>query len=229
MKVIRTRAGARLVEAGTVVSEILRKPGPSHTLFDVLAATVAALAPGPRVLVLGFAGGGIVAPLRAMGFSHAIEAVDLSLDGARLFRELSEAWSGEVRVHQAEASGWIRKDRRRWDLVVEDLFLDGPKGMAKPEVCRTLVPALLARRLGPQGVAVVNVLPEPGASWDRLITPLAAPYPQRHVVALDDYENKLVVACHRDLGGARGVSRALRAALRSIGSKQARRISVASH
>lgn len=227
MKLIRTRNGARLVEAGTVVSEILRAPGPSHTLFDVLAAAAAALTPGPRVLLLGFAGGGIVAPLRAMGFDGELEAVDLSLDGARIFRELSAAWAGEVRVHPAEASAWIGNDLRRWDLVVEDLFLDGPSGMAKPDVCRAQLPRLLARRLGPRSVAVVNVLPVPGLAFRELVQPLVAPYPRRLVVHLDEYENKLVLG-GRALAGARAVSHALRGALRGIGSKQARRISVES-
>jgi len=226
VKVIRTRAGARLVEAGTVVSEILREPGPSHTLFDVLAAAVAALSPGPRVLLLGFAGGGTVPPLRAMGFEGAIEAVDLSTEGAKLFREVAGGRAGEVRIHRAEASAWLRADRRLWDLIVEDLFLDGPRGMAKPEVSRTSLPRLLARRLATSGVAVVNLLPERGRTWRDLTGPLAEPHLVRRVVTLADYENKLLLAGSA-LPGAREISSRLRAALRAIGSKQAERISVA--
>jgi hypothetical protein len=99
--------------------------------------------------------------------------------------------------------------------------------MAKPEVCRTQLPRLLARRLAPNGVTVVNVLPVSGVAWEALVAPLVAPYRARLLVTLEDYENKLALGAQR-LGSAREVSLALRAALRSIGSKQARRISVAS-
>lgn len=225
MKVIRTRTGARLTEAGTVLSEVLREPGPSHTLFDVLAAAIAALAPGPRVALLGFAGGGLVAPLRAMGFGHPIDAIDLSLEGARVFRELSGRWAGTVRIGRAEASGWLAGKRSSFDLVVEDLFLDGPAGMAKPDVSRTVIPGRIARALGRSGVVVVNALPVRSVPWSEVLAPLVAPWPERLVVRLDEYENRLALG-GRSLGSAREVSARLRGALRGIGSRQARRIAV---
>ena len=63
MRIVRTRRGARLVERGLVLSEILGEPGPTHSLFDVLAVAVAALG-GSRTLVLGCAGGGVVAKIQ---------------------------------------------------------------------------------------------------------------------------------------------------------------------
>ena len=69
MRIVRLRRRARILDGPDVLSEILDHPGPTDTMFDVLAACVAAFAPGPRVAILGFAGGGIVAPLRAMGFA----------------------------------------------------------------------------------------------------------------------------------------------------------------
>ena len=113
VKVVRTRRGIRLVQQGLVLSEIRTTPGPTDSLFDVLAATIAALAPGPDVALLGFAGGGLVAPLRAMGFGHPLEAVDLSLVGEALFRAHSGPWVGRVTVHEDEASRWLRSRRRR--------------------------------------------------------------------------------------------------------------------
>ena len=77
MKIERTRRGARIIDDDVVLSEILARPGPTHSLFDVLAAAVAAFAPGPRFAMLGFAGGGMIAPLRAMGCDIPVRAVDL--------------------------------------------------------------------------------------------------------------------------------------------------------
>ena len=111
MRIVRTRRGLRLLEGDVILSELLARPGPTHCLFDVLAACVAALAPGPRIALLGFAGGGIVAPLRAMGFPHAIEAVDLDPTGEKLFRELARHWAGEVRVARMDALEWLAREQ----------------------------------------------------------------------------------------------------------------------
>jgi hypothetical protein len=224
-RVVKTRRGLRLVEAGTVVSEVLAKPGPTHTMFDVLAATVAALAPGPRVALLGFAAGGIVAPLRAMGFAHPLDAVDLSLDGARVFRRLGARWCGPLEVARGDASTWLRARRSRFDCIVEDLFRDGPTGMAKPEICGTMLPRLLRQRLSARGIAITNTLPVRGVSWPRVFAPLAAPFAEAYVVVLADYDNRFLVA-GRALGGAARVSARIRRALRAIGSRQARRFRV---
>lgn len=225
MRVVTTRRGARLVEAGTVLSEVLAEPGPTHTFFDVLAAAVAALSPGRRVALLGFAGGGLVAPLRAMGFPFPLEAVDLSLEGAGVFRGLSSRWAGRVAVSEDDAALWLARRRGRYDLILEDLFAGGPRGMVKPEVSFTTLPPLMRRRLRRSGVAVFNTLPEPGKSWQRVREPLLRPFSRSCTVLLDEYENRLLLA-GAGLPGAREVSRRLRESLGSIGSRQAGRIRV---
>ncbi len=213
------------MQAGTVLSEVLAAPGPTHTLFDVLAGVVAALSPGPRIALLGFAAGGIVAPLRSMGFEHALQAVDLSREGERVFRKLSRVWAGRVILARADASRWLARRRGRYDLILEDLFLEGPQGMVKPEVSFGALPSLIRSRLAPRGVAVINTLPVAETPWRKVLAPLAAPFREAYVVQMDDYENRLLVA-GRGLGGARAVSERVRTALRRIRSQQAGRISV---
>lgn len=225
MKIVKTRRGLRLLEDDAILSELLARPGPTHCLFDVLAACVKALAPGPRVALLGFAGGGVVAPLRAMGFPHAIEAVDLDPTGEKLFRELSRHWAGDVRVARMDALDWISRHGAEFDVIVEDLSVPSPAGTVKPAASFAQLPALVHGRLKPEGVAVTNVLPQPGSSWDALIGPVARPYARAAVIDLLEYENRIVI------GGAAlmetaDLSRRIRAALDAIGSVQARKISV---
>ena len=66
MRIKRTRRGAQMLQGGAILSEILAEPAATHSVFDLLAALVHLLAPGPRVAMLGFAGGGMLAPLRAL-------------------------------------------------------------------------------------------------------------------------------------------------------------------
>jgi spermidine synthase len=203
-----------------VLSEVQSSPGATHTLFDVLAASIAALAPGPRVAVLGFAAGGLIAPLRAMGFGHPLEAVDLSLDGERVFRALSAGWCGDVTVHQADAQAWLQRRRRPFDLILEDLSGDAGEGVTKPAVSLDVLPRLMAERLRPGGLAVTNVLPVPGRPWTRLLPHLAAPFGHARVLEFDDWENRLLI-CGAELASARAVGTRLRRHLRAIGSAEA--------
>ncbi|MHC4956846.1 MAG: hypothetical protein ACYTGN_00625 [Planctomycetota bacterium] len=225
VRVEKTPRGARLVQDDVTLSEILDHPGATHTLFDVLAACVAALAPGPRFAMLGFAGGGMVAPLRGMGFDGPVEAVDLSRSGEDLFRELSSGWCGDVRLAQDDAVGWLRRQRRPFDVIVEDISTPSPAGVVKPYDSFDALPELMHERLPPSGVAIINLLPLPGTSWDSLIARVAHPWNSALVVHLDEYENRIVIAGD-DLPGAAGVSRTLRAALATVKSNQARLISV---
>jgi hypothetical protein len=223
MEVVRTARGARIVEGDVILSEILAAPGPTHSLFDVLAACVAALAPGPRCALLGFAGGGIVAPLRAMGFPHPLLAVDLSRDGERVFRRLSGGWAGSVRLAQDDAVAWLRRQRRAFDLIVEDLSVPSPAGTVKPYASFDSLPALVRSRLRRHGVAVTNLLPLAGTSWDALLARVALPHRRAVVLTLDEYENRFVLAGHA-LPTAAEVSLRIRRALRGMGSYQAARI-----
>ena len=225
MKVIRTRRGARLEQDGLIVSEVLSQPGATDTLFDVLAATIAALSPGPRVAMLGFAAGGIIAPLRAMGFGHPIQACDLSIDQVPLFRELSEPWCGDVEVARSEAGAWLRRQRQPWDLIFEDLSARVDGEGTKPAVSLDVLPPRMAKRLAPGGLAITNVLPVPGRPWSELLPHLAAPFACAHVVHLDAWENRVLI-CAEDLPPARDVGDRLRRHLIVLGSHEAGGLSV---
>ncbi len=218
IEIVRTRRGARLVQDDAVLSEILARPGPSHGVFDVLAAAIAAFASGPRCLILGFAGGGVIAPLRAMGYLHPIDAVDRSPSGQEVFLELSSEWAGEVRLHRAEAAAWLRRHRRRWDVILEDLSVPSPDGVVKPAISHDPLPGLIRRRLAPGGVAITNLLPRPGFSWAQLAGPVARAHAHALLVILRDYENRILLA-GQGLLSAWHASRRLRGALRLAGSR----------
>jgi SAM-dependent methyltransferase len=226
LKALTTRRGARLLHGGHVVSEILREPGPTHSLFDVLAACAVCLGPGRRIALLGFGGGSVVAPLRAMGGGHALRAVDLSLPAWRAFRALGGTWAGDLRVTIGEASAWLRR-QRAFDAVIEDLSLPVPGDLVMPGVCFDPLPGLIAARLRPGGVAVVNAFTPPAGDWNRLLRRLLVRGSRAQVVLLADFDHRLLLLGRR-LPPARSVARRIRAALETIDSRQAERFSVRS-
>lgn len=225
MKILKTERGVRIVQGDAVLSEVLDEPGPTHSVFDVLAAAVAELAQGPAVALLGFAGGGIVAPLRAMGWDGALDAVDLDPTGEQVFREISSRWCGEVRFHRAEATDWLRRSDRRFDLVVDDLSVPLRGEITKPRVSVEVLPERIRRRLRPGGAAVANALPVPGLSWSALQDRLRGAAVDARVILFDEFENRVVLAS-AELPDAADLSRRLRRRLRAIDSSIAGAISV---
>ncbi len=225
MRFVKTRRGARIEQDGLILSEVLSRPGATHTLFDVLAACVSALAPGSRAAILGFAAGGVIAPMRALGYGHPIDAVDLDLEGETLFRDLSRPWCGSVHVERGEASAWLRARRTKYDVILEDLSAPTPRGVTKPGVSLDVLPELMKRRLRPRGLAIVNVLPVPGWPWTALLPHLAAPFASAQVVLLEEWENRVLLLGDA-LDPARENSKRVRHALAMIGSREATGLSV---
>ncbi len=225
--VVRTRRGARLVLGRDVVSEIHAQPSATHSLFDVLAALVDVFGAERATAVLGFAGGGLIAPLRAMGNTGALEAVDLSEEAAAVFREVCGDWVEPIAITHAEAATWLGAQRRRFDFILDDLSIPGPGGMTKPSVTFDTLPELAAHKLLPNGVVAVNLLPEVGRTWQDMFDTLARPWRRTLVVRIDDYMNQIFLG-GPGLGTARQVSNALSAALSAIGSRETSMISVRS-
>jgi hypothetical protein len=224
---VPTRRGARLLVAGHVMSEILAQPGPTHSLFDLMAAGAAWLAPGRRLALLGFGGGSIVAPLRALGWWEEIEAVDLSLAAALAYARTAGDALGPVRVTLADAARWLRARRAPLDAIVEDLSVPSAGGdeLLMPDVCFEALPALIGKRLAPRGLALVNVFSPGREGWDVALARLVPRGFKALVVEADDFDHRLLIL-GRSLPSPVTVSRALRSALASIRSRQRERFSV---
>lgn len=225
MKIERTKRGARIRDDDVVLSEILAEPGATHSLFDLLAAAVAALGRGPRIAMLGFAGGGMVAPMRAMGCDHPLQCVDLSDEAEPIFRELSSDWAGEVTLDIEYAEHWLLRRRGKYDVIIEDLSVPSPIGTVKPYVSFDALPAMIHKRLKRTGVAVTNLLPLPGTSWEAIEAQVAAPYRCAFAIELDEYENRVLIAGD-DLPDARAVGGQIRSALRELESDMLRQMRV---
>ena len=226
MQVLKTRRGARLVHDGHVVSEVLARPGPTHSIFDVLAAGMC-LHPSPssRIGLLGFAGGGVLAPLRAMGSTACVHAVDLSLKAAPLFRQLCGQWAKPFQLTEKDALLWLEQGRQRFDVLVEDLSIQVPHDVTKPDVSLLGLPRAMSRRLAQGGVVVVNALPVPGLSWAALTHALTHPFPTVQAVEVRGFSNRVLLA-GAHLPNARAVGEMLRFFLGGIGSQLADGVAV---
>jgi len=215
-----TLRGYRIRQNGCVLSEVLRRPGPTNSVFDVLAAATAVMAPGPEVGLLGFAGGGMVAPLRRAGCKARIRAVDLSRQGYDLFARLSSSWCGSVEFTEGDAVAWLKERRGGFDVVIEDLSVPVSGDVEKPEISWTELPGLIRSSLRPGGVAITNLLKSGGMNWGEFTGRFTGGYRRALVVHLREFENRILIAGDFDHSAA-WVSRRLKVCLRKIGSDQA--------
>ena len=213
------------MQHGCVLSMTLRKPGPTHSVFDVLAALIHLLAPGPMVALLGFAAGGLIPPLRALGGHHTIAGVDLARAGYDLFLEYQNGWHGKVTFQNAEAGRWLHQSDSRWNMIIDDLSIDSEDDVVKPPETFDLLPDIMSNRLVSGGLVMTNLLPKTDWNWNESMTPIIAPH--RHAVAVhfDEFQNRILVA-GSELIPATVLSRRLNKSLFAIGSRQARRVSV---
>jgi len=226
MRWVKTRRGLRLLHGRHTVSEALAEPGPTHSVFDLLGAACALYAPGPNVAVLGFAAGGLMAPLRALGSTAAVEGVDLSIEGARAFRALAGRWADPFGVIEEDAVRFLQRKGPRFDAIIEDLSMQIPGDVTKPPVSLSPLPELIAARLKPSGVAIFNVLPVVELRISQVVEQLAKPLDRPgFVVYFKEFDNRILVL-GKGLPDASEVRSPLRAALRKIGSRQADRIRV---
>jgi len=226
MQLRQTSRGHRLVHGSYVLSELPHHPGPTHSVFDLFAAAAAAFSPGGALVLLGFAAGGMVAPLRALGLDDRVEGVDLELLGAKVFARVARDWAGAVRVIRMDAEKYLRRRTRPAACIVEDLSIQlGARRVEKPEVCFQGLPRQVAGRLAPDGLAVFNLFPTGGRSWASLERAVAEPFAEARVVRLHGFDNRVVLA-GRSLPAAREVRKRLDAMLTLIGSRLAGAFSV---
>ena len=205
----------RIEENGCVLCELPRFPGPTHSVWDVLACAVRLFAPGSRMAMLGFAGGGMVGAMRAIGCEQEVEGVDLWVEGFEVFREVAADWSGAVRFHPEDAVAWMRRQRTLFDVIVEDLSVPLEGDVVKPEVSWVDLPPLMGRKLKKSGVVISNLLPTPGISWENLIA--ASRVGPGVVVEFESYYNRVLIQ-GSDVGGARSCGYRLRKLMCLLGS-----------
>ncbi len=224
VKITKTRNGLRLTQHGVVISELRITAGPTHSIFDVLSVLITLLnPPGGRVGLLGFAGGGMLAPLVALGNDTTIEAVDLDRASYALFRKHCPTWRNRVQWAHSDALAWLKKQGAPFDLLVEDLSIPQEGSVGKPVISWRELPLMIRRRLKPGGVAVFNLLPPSPGRWNPELKRLAGLYPSALLIHLQEFENRILVGGN-SLPSARELGNAARTALERIGSQQAGRL-----
>ena len=222
-----TEHSVEILDGDIVVSHLPLRPGPTDSLFDVMAALACIAGPEgcDRIDLLGFAAGGVVAPLRALGFEGTVVGIDLDPAGMKIFRRASEGWGGSVRLERTDAIGWLEAEPPGLSVVIDDLSIPGGVDVLKPYESFEVVPRLAAERLGEGGFFLSNLLPHETAPWEAVLASVASPFADAREVRFEDWENRLVLGA-QSLPSSDAIARRVREALVEMGSDHVERFTV---
>jgi spermidine synthase len=162
VEVRRVRGGLELRIDGTQAS--VHRPGRALTgvVWWALASPVLLLPRSRprRVLLLGLAAGSVGRALRALDPEAEIVGVERDRDVLRLARRHFGLDRLKVELVVGDALEHLRRERRRFDLVVEDLFVGPSRSVRKPDWLFDEGYRLIRRRLRPGGYVVSNTIHE---------------------------------------------------------------------
>jgi spermidine synthase len=168
-------------------------------VWDALAAGIAALPRQRRrsVLLLGLGGGSAARVVRALAPRARIVGVEIDPSVVRLARRWFDLDALGIEVVVDDARAYLERCRRRFDAVLEDVFVGTGRDAVKPEWLPepglTRAAGCLARR----GILASNALdeaPAVSAAMGRLFSSVVR-------IEVDDYDNQIFLGCSRALTG----------------------------
>lgn len=219
---IAVPGGLQLVQHDTVLSELRFRPGPTHSVFDLLAALAVVLPDVRRLALLGFAGGGVIAPIRALGSTARVDTVDLDPAGHACFQRHCRDWAGDVRWQQADAVDWLESAREPFDLIIDDLSVEQGGAVHKPAVSWDNLPPLMASKVKPGGFVMSNQLRPADGTWVEGEKRFATNFNETIAIHLDAFDNRILVSGDQ-LPPVRRLSADLNRVMERLASRQAGR------
>lgn len=162
VEVRRVRGGLELRIDGTQAS--VYRPGRALTgvVWWALASPILLLPRSRprRVLLLGLAAGSVGRALRALDPDAEIVGVELDREVVRVARRHFGLDRLGIELVVGDALEYLRRERRQFDLIVEDLFVGPVRSVRKPAWLLDEGYRLIRRRLRPHGYVVSNTIHE---------------------------------------------------------------------
>jgi spermidine synthase len=207
VEVKRTRNGRALRINGTFASWYQPGTAITDSVWDALAAPLLLLPPARRrqLLILGLGGGSAARVARALAPRARITGVELDPRVVRAARRWFDLDELGVEVVRGDAWHYLERTRRRFDVILEDIFIGSRRTIRKPDWLPSPGLALAARRLRAGGILASNALDEAAA----VTREMRGLFGSTLRIDIDDYDNRIVVGAGFPLSG-----RDLRSALR---------------
>eukprot|EP00434_Breviolum_minutum_P014793 symbB.v1.2.013045.t1/scaffold915.1/size152478/7 len=129
-------------------------------VWDALALPVTCVNSRPSVLILGLGGGTCASALRRLNPQATIVGVELDAEVIRLAKQHFNLDKLNIEVVNQDALHFLRKEKRQFDLIIDDVFAGYARSVKKPRWFPNPGLRLAKARLKGGGVLVSNALAE---------------------------------------------------------------------
>jgi spermidine synthase len=200
--------GRALVIDGTFASWWSRDSKATGSVWDALVAPLLALPVARRrsVLILGLGGGSAARLVRTIAPRAHVVGVEFDRDVIEAARRHFDLDTLDVEVVCDDARAVLVRERRRFDLVIDDVFVGRGRNVRKPDWLPIPYLALAAKRVAAGGVLVSNSIDEAPAVRSAMRSLYAHPL----VLSVRGYDNRIYASSTRALD-----ARTLRAAIQA--------------
>lgn len=192
VRVQESRFGRELIVDETFAS--FYRPGQVSTgsVWDAIAAPLLALPPARRrrVLVLGLGGGSAARLVRALAPQCELVGVEFDPEVVRVARRELDLDGLGIEIVTDDARAFLAREKRRFDMVIEDVFVGSGDAVRKPDWLPTPGHQLAARRVAKGGLLVSNALDE-AAEVSRVLHTL---FPAQLCITIEDFDNRVFAA-----------------------------------
>jgi len=208
IRVHESRRGRTLEIDGTFASFWAHDGVATGSVWDALVAPMLLLPPARRrsVLILGLGGGSAARIARAIAPDAHVVGVEYDPAVVAASRRHFDLDALGIEVVCGDARDVLRRERRRFDLVIDDVFVGSGRAVRKPEWLPMPYLPLAAKRVAPGGVLVSNSIDEAPA----VRRAMCALRPHALELRVDGYDNRIFAASTRPLD-ARALRRAIAA------------------
>ncbi|QTN32659.1 methyltransferase domain-containing protein [Akkermansiaceae bacterium] len=146
--------------AGAIHASFHQKRFLTGLAWDLIAAG-ALLHPSGKpasVLMLGVAGGTALRTLRHLLPEAELTGIDLDAELIALAREEMELGESGAEIVIADAYSWMKSNTRKFDVIIDDLYLAGDEDVFRAETCDGNWLGLTQRSLAPGGILAINLV-----------------------------------------------------------------------
>ncbi len=166
--------------------------------WDLIAAA-ALLRPTGRpksILMLGVAGGTALRTLRHLLPDVSLTGIDLDSELIDLARREMALDDTKAEIIIADAYAWMKGNKRKFDVIIDDLYLAGDEDVFRAENCDESWLGLVSRSLAPSGILALNLVIGPGhrAKQSATRVNLAKYFPAIRSLRTEDSMNEVLVA-----------------------------------
>ena len=184
--------------AGAIHASFHRNRFLTGLAWDLIAAA-ALLHPSGKpasILMLGVAGGTALRTLRHLLPDAELTGIDLDPELIALAEKEMQLGETRAEIVIADAYEWMKGNSRKFDVIIDDLYLAGENDVFRAEECDGGWLDLTGRSLAPGGILTINLVTGPGHRAKQSATRrrVLSRFPSVRSLRTDESMNEVLVA-----------------------------------